>query len=520
MSDINSFLSHHGVKGMRWGVKRGESRLHNKRVKMFGEEEANRLYFDNISKRTYKKIQDDAIKDVKGTIQKIDKKPEYSDVNLLMNKHVMDKYYTEIDRAFEKSLDKSLVNVLGSDKSPSGKYSAQHYINPDTGAIGIRVLREKEVSHDIFSMLFDVETDENGHVISIMPSEDLMQTDINEIDSFLEHHGIKGMKWGVRKSRSSDVSDGPTPIHRRTARADKKFEKAVVSRKNRAAGRQLLVEAAKNANDEILELNKKYSRNEHQLVEGVPVGSKKYYDEVYSILNKHLDSLSGFHENASNTRRWKLSIEVDDRGVEHLRSRTEEVKHSSMEGWVDLPFTKDSNGLITSVEFPDELLDLLDETLKQDSMSDTEEFLEHHGIKGMKWGVRRKNPRRSFASEISKPADTDSEDGISTQKILAKQKKHGTVALTNHELRTINARQKLEQEFVKANPPPKNKLDKGHDQVKRYLAIGMTAKSAYDLLNSPAGKALRNKGKKYNTDPATKLVWQAAFAPLYGKPKP
>lgn len=341
----------------------------------------------------------------------------------------------------------------------------------------------------------------------------------DEDGEFLEHFGVRGMKWGIRNSRSSSVSDGPSPINRRTARADKKFEKVAISRKNRVVGRQLLQDAAKNANDEILVINKKYSRNEHQLVDGVPAGSKKYYDEVYSVLNKHLDALSGFHENASNTRRWKLSLEVDDMGVERLRSRTEEIEHSSMEGWVDLPYTKDSNGLITNVEFPEELLDLLDENLEQDAMAVTD-FLEHHGIKGMKWGVRRKrSSRREFASTISKPADVDSEDGKSTRQILAKQKKHGTVALTNHELRTINARQKLEQEFIKANPKEKGKLDRGHDQVQRYLKMGMTAKQAYDLLNSPAGKALRGKGANQAAQVAAqKAAQKAVWQMMVGKP--
>lgn len=41
---------------------------------------------------------------------------------------------------------------------------------------------------------------------------------MTEIDTFLEHHGVKGMRWGVRKSRNADGSSvkkksGPPRAH-------------------------------------------------------------------------------------------------------------------------------------------------------------------------------------------------------------------------------------------------------------------------------------------------------------------
>lgn len=91
----------------------------------------------------------------------------------------------------------------------------------------------------------------------------------------------------------------------------------------------------------------------------------------------------------------------------------------------------------------------------------TEEFLEHHGIPGMKWGVRKAG--RSIISRKAKnrAKTRPSDEGAQAQKILAKQKKYGTVALTNHELRVVNARIKLEQDFAKGVPPKKTNLQKG-----------------------------------------------------------
>lgn len=32
-----------------------------------------------------------------------------------------------------------------------------------------------------------------------------METNVERVDAFLEHHGVKGMKWGVRKQRRTDA---------------------------------------------------------------------------------------------------------------------------------------------------------------------------------------------------------------------------------------------------------------------------------------------------------------------------
>lgn len=493
-SDVSEFLEHFGIRGMKWGVRRGENRLHNKRAKMFGEDEANRLYFDNISKRTYKKVQTEALKNVKEPIKKIDSKPEYSDVNLLMNKRAMDDYYHEIDRAFEKELDKSLVNVLGTDKSPSGKFTAKHQIDPETGAVKILVLKQKEISHDNSEMIFDVEIDEKGHILDIVPREDLVQDAVKNVDEFLEHFGVKGQKWGVRREL------------KRIGRADQRFEKLQGDKKLR---QKLIQQARDNSHDDLNDLKEKWSSRAYDTVVGPKLMPTDYYGEAYGILNKHLDTLSREYTNSSGTKRLKAQYAIDpETGIDYFVVRTEDLQHS-FGNEVKLSVKKDEKGMITDIEFPEELFDLLqDDSLEQDALSPAEEFLSHHGIKGMKWGVRRKNPGRAFATRVEDLPDSEGKDAL---KILAKQKKHGTVALTNHELRTINARQKLEQEFAKANPKEKGKIDKGHDHVKKYLAIGMTAKQAYDLMNSPAGKALRDRGGKKAAQIAAQKAAQKAM---------
>lgn len=112
-------------------------------------------------------------------------------------------------------------------------------------------------------------------------------------------------------------------------------------------------------------------------------------------------------------------------------------------------------------------------------MSDqaVEEFLEHVGVKGMKWGVRKRAPLKT-SSDYKKSSEL-------------RKKKHPE--LTNKQIKLANERANLEQNFMRLNP---SKIAKGKAQVTAVLATAALGVSAYNLYNSPAGKALMNLGKK------------------------
>lgn len=119
--------------------------------------------------------------------------------------------------------------------------------------------------------------------------------------------------------------------------------------------------------------------------------------------------------------------------------------------------------------------------------SNLKDFLVHHGIKGMRWGIRRRvgpNGKVSKSPEAQKVEST-----------LHKAKKKGVRSLSNKDLADYNKRLELETKFGQLQP--KSSTKKGHDAVKGILAAGATVNAAIAFAKSPAGKSIAAKlGKK------------------------
>lgn len=117
------------------------------------------------------------------------------------------------------------------------------------------------------------------------------------------------------------------------------------------------------------------------------------------------------------------------------------------------------------------------------------DHLSHYGVRGMKWGVRRKIGPNGRVQKGSVD--------FRTTKELRKRPSH---TLSNMQLKKVNERMQLEQKFSQMNP---SKKEKGRMKVKAMIAAGGTAISVYNMVNSPAGKALMSAGKKASTGAAS-----------------
>lgn len=70
-----------------------------------------------------------------------------------------------------------------------------------------------------------------------------------------------------------------------------------------------------------------------------------------------------------------------------------------------------------------------------------EDFLKHYGVKGMRWGVRKKSDRESA-----------SDDAVRTKGLNQRARESGRDALSNKELQDAITRMNLEQQYDRLKP--------------------------------------------------------------------
>lgn len=115
-------------------------------------------------------------------------------------------------------------------------------------------------------------------------------------------------------------------------------------------------------------------------------------------------------------------------------------------------------------------------------MTDVNNFLEHYGVKGMKWGVRRK----------STGATSEDHDSSRTSK------KKALSTMSNAEIRRLNERLQLEQSNkALQSRGALQKIKTGTAIAGTILAVGATVNTAINFANSPTGKLIASAiGKK------------------------
>lgn len=117
-------------------------------------------------------------------------------------------------------------------------------------------------------------------------------------------------------------------------------------------------------------------------------------------------------------------------------------------------------------------------------MNDQE--LMHYGVLGMKWGVRK--DRRSSSSKSKKKSTRISDD----YKEYSNLKKRDVRSLSNNELRKLNDRMNLEQNYRRLNP---STISKGLKIAGATAAALGTMATLYDNYGRVVniGKKLLNK---------------------------
>ena len=131
-------------------------------------------------------------------------------------------------------------------------------------------------------------------------------------------------------------------------------------------------------------------------------------------------------------------------------------------------------------------------------MSDV--YLEHFGVKGMRWGVRKK--QEPVSTGVAKTPM--SSDAALTSKIRTKARTSGMSSLSNEELFALNQRLQLERQYSALTALPATKS--GMDKVNDMLKVVNTVNNVIKITQSPVGKAAISMGKTAVTSALTYSV--------------
>lgn len=188
MSEVDDFLAHYGVKGMKWGVRR-DAGHEGERAKTKKIDKLDRKFNKDATSLglTIKVHNAAAERSNRYDVDRINNKPEYKNADFNKPSPLRDKYMREHQDAYEANLHKAAQD-LGTNASGTRKYKI---VVADDGQSWD--ITTEEVQHAAeTAMRVKLTLDRLGHITKLTPIED---------DS-LAHFGVKGMKWGTRKAEA------------------------------------------------------------------------------------------------------------------------------------------------------------------------------------------------------------------------------------------------------------------------------------------------------------------------------
>lgn len=131
-------------------------------------------------------------------------------------------------------------------------------------------------------------------------------------------------------------------------------------------------------------------------------------------------------------------------------------------------------------------------------METVDEVLEHFGVKGMRWGVHRFGRNDSGGTSKPKKKPGPSVDFARAEKVRNKAKRGGLSSLSNADLKALNERMRLEQQYSELsgkniNPIAKKFTSEGGSFAKNVL-LGTGQDLAKKVLTQKAAALLVKQG--------------------------
>lgn len=336
-------VEHHGVKGMRWGVRRNRTGHIKARqimkkssdvesYKPRGYEQHFYKKTDSLDK-TYSKARRKVIKAVKA----INKDPQFKDKDLRKDSPDRRKYHEAVSKAVTEQLNAAAAlkgNAKGGYRLQF-EYNVEKDIYPDVTVRQVsnfatrkedranaRAVRKNAgIRHSMDSSSGEVVQrlkpvlDATGHILDFKPINERGNTSFSDLKT-VEHYGVKGMRWGVRRpAKVLDRTAGRSP-RGRTRRMKAQSERERIRDARRKARADL----------KIAKINAKAAKQKSKFVREESKAETKtaksgYTKAVKSPKDMSLDELKKFNERAAAEAQYKKYYEQAN-----PKSRSERLK--------------------------------------------------------------------------------------------------------------------------------------------------------------------------------------------------
>lgn len=228
----DGILEHFGTKGMKWGVRkpdtarqesfRAEAKLSRsdkkaeKKIVKADQKWEKSIYTMDGAVKVHNEVAD---RMNNKEISALNNSPKWIDKDLTKDVQLERDYWNDYEVVTSRVYAEAVTAVHGS--SPSGRKKATYL---DDGDIGPRIVVEDsnvvhantETSPDLVIRL---KQNARGFVIEANEAtlDELKQFDDNSFDGMLAHYGVRGMKWGVRKTAAERSAPSTVKVKSRTA---------------------------------------------------------------------------------------------------------------------------------------------------------------------------------------------------------------------------------------------------------------------------------------------------------------